>query len=237
MSIAKQVILLLLCLIGYSLDISAQTEKVKNLPYADYRQVHFGFLLGMHTQDIAFSHTGFVGENGESWYAEQPGFSPGFSVGLLASLSIIEQLELRLTPTMHFGNRYITLKESESSAFEKQDIKANIVAIPLNVKYSSKRINNYRPYITAGISPSIDLSKKKNTPIVLNRFDFAIELGLGLDLYLPYFKLIPELRFSFGLVDLIKHDRPDLKDPNMIKYTKGIESAKSRSVSLIFYFE
>ncbi len=234
---AKQVILFLLCFIGYNTNILAQSEKVKNLPYADYERVHLGFLLGMHTQDLAFSHTGFIGENGESWYAEQPGFSPGFSVGLLASLSILEQLELRLTPTMHFGNRYITLIESESGTTEKQDIKANIVAIPLNLKYRSKRINNYRPYITAGVSPSIDLSKKKNTPIVLNRFDFAIELGLGLDIYLPYFKLIPELRFSFGLIDLIKHDRPDLKDPSMIKYTQGIESAKSRSVSLIFYFE
>ncbi len=237
MSKARQTILVLLCLIGYNLNISAQSEKVKNLPYADYRRMHFGFLLGMHTQDLAFTHTGFVGENGESWYAEQPGFSPGFSVGLLASLSIIEQLELRLTPTMHFGNRYVTLRESESGATQKQDIKANIVAIPLNLKYSSKRINNYRPYITAGVSPSIDLSKRKNTPLVLNRFDFALDFGLGFDLYLPYFKLIPELRFSLGLVDLIKHDRPDLKDPSMIKYTQGIESAKSRSVSLIFYFE
>ena len=40
--------------------------------------------------------------------------------------------------------------------------------------------------------------------------DFMVSVGFGCDIYLPYFKLIPELKFCFGLTDVLKHDRPDL---------------------------
>ena len=57
----------------------SQAEKVRNTPYIDQRRIHFGFMLGMHTQDIAFTHSGYVEENGEAWFAEIPDFSPGFT--------------------------------------------------------------------------------------------------------------------------------------------------------------
>ncbi len=207
------------------------------MPYADFKKVHFGFLLGVHAQDINFTNSGFVTETGESWYAEQHNFSPGFSVGLVADWALHNHVNLRLTPTFEFGNRYITLREQNSKEEVKQDIKGNIISIPLHVKYSASRVNNYRPYVMAGVSPAFDLSKHKETPLVLKRFDFALEMGLGCDIYLPFFKLIPEIKFSLGLVDLIKHERPDLKDPTLFKYTQGVDRGTSRSVSLLFYFE
>lgn len=217
--------------------LCAQTEKVKNLPYIDQRRIHFGFLLGMHTQDLSFSHTGKVQENGESWYAEVPEFSIGFTVGLVSDLAFSESLNLRLTPSMYFGNKNVVMREAANGTRISQDIKSNYVMMPVNLRYSARRVNNYRPYLMGGFNPMIDISKRKDTPIVLNRFDVAFEVGLGCDLYLPYFKLIPELKFSLGLADILKHKRPDLKDPTQIVYTEGIGKAHSRMVSLLFYFE
>ena len=62
-------------------------------------------------------------------------------------------------------------------------------------------------------------------------------IGIGCDLYLPYFKLIPELKFCFGLTDVINRKRNDLRDPADIKYTQSLKKATSNMVVLSFYFE
>ena len=98
----------------------AQREKVRNTPYIDQRRLHFGFLLGLHSQDLAFKHTGFTTEEGETWYAEIPEFSPGFTVGLLADYAFTERLNLRISPNMCFGNKNVYLKEYESREWISQ---------------------------------------------------------------------------------------------------------------------
>ena len=160
----------------------------------------------------AFTHSGYVEENGEAWFAEIPDFSPGFTVGLVADLAFTENLNLRFTPNMYFGNKNVFFREQESRERVSQDIKSNYLNFPISIKYSAWRVNNYRPYLTGGFTGSFDLSKRKDTPLVLNRFDVLAEVGLGCDIYLPFFKLIPELRFGFGLLDIIKHDRPDVRE-------------------------
>ncbi|MEG1617580.1 MAG: porin family protein [Bacteroidales bacterium] len=229
--------ILLLFLLLFSIPGSAQTEKVRNLMYVDQRRVHFGFMLGLHAQDLSFRHSGFVTADGETWFAEIPHFSPGFAVGLVGDLAFTERINLRFTPSMYFGSKYVEMREIGSKEKVTQDIKSNYLAFPVSIRYSARRVNNYRPYLITGVSPSFDLSKRKDTPLVLKRFDTALEIGFGCDLYLPYFKLIPELKFSFGLLDVLEHNRKDLRDPTMIKYTQALNKVKSRMVVLSFYFE
>ena len=82
-----------------------------------------------------------------------------------------------------------------------------------------------------------DLTVKKQKALLTKRFDFAFELGLGCDFYLPFFKLIPELKFCFGLTDALVKKRNDLTDQNLLKYTQSLESATNRMIVLTFYFE
>ena len=102
---------------------------------------------------------------------------------------------------------------------------------------STLRLNNYRPYLIGGIYGSVDIGRKKGNPILLKSTDFGFEFGLGCDIYLPYFKLCPELKFCFGLVNLLEKDRPDLVDQANIKYTDALSKATSRMVILTFNFE
>ena len=56
--------------------------------------------------------------------------------------------------------------------------------------------------------------------------------------YLPFFKLNPEIKFCFGLTDILKHDRPDLvDDPQKLKMTESLTKVKSNMIVLTFYFE
>ena len=105
------------------------------------------------------------------------------------------------------------------------------------MKYSAFRVNNYRPYLIGGIYGAFDLGRKKGNPILLKGTDFGVEFGIGCDIYLPFFKLCPELKFSFGLVDLLEKDRGDLTDPDLIKYPNSLSKVTSRMVTLTFNFE
>ena len=234
--IRKRYILIILFGILSSLPMLAQSEKVQNLPYIDQRRLHFGFMLGVHTQDLSFEHSGANTSDGH-WYAEIPSFSPGFAVGLVADYAFLENLNLRFTPSMYFGSKYVKMKNSDTNERMSQDIKSNYVTFPLSIKYSARRAANYRPYMMAGVSGMYDLSKRKESALQIKRFDMALEFGFGCDFYLPYFKLIPELKFCIGLTDVLEHNRSDLQDKTMLKYTEALSSARSRMVVLSFYFE
>lgn len=215
----------------------AQERKVQNKPYIDFRRLHYGFFVGTHLQDMEFVNNGFVTENGETWYADIPNYNPGFSVGVLADLRLGKYFSLRAIPTMHFGQNSVLFREQNSGETSKQSIKTTYIALPLHVKYAAERFNNYRPYITAGVSPMFNLTVKKQQQLLLKKFDCMIEVGFGCDFYLPFFKLIPELKFAFSVLDVLRKDRNDLLDANYIKFTQSVDKVVSKMIVLSLYFE
>ena len=215
----------------------AQERKVQNKPYIDFRRLHYGFFIGMHTQDMEFMNNGFVTEDGESWYADIANYTPGFSVGVLADLRLNTYMSLRLIPTMHFGQNSVTFREQKSGDTSKQLVKTTYIALPLHVKFAAERFNNYRPYVTAGVSPMFNLTVKKQQQLLLKKFDFMIEVGAGCDFYLPFFKLIPELKFAFSPLSVLNKKRGDLRDINYIKFTKSLDKVMSKMIILSLYFE
>lgn len=215
----------------------AQERKVQNKPYIDFRRLHYGFFVGTHLQDMEFVNNGFVTENGETWYADIPNYNPGFSVGVLADLRMGKYFSLRAIPTMHFGQNSVIFREQNSGETSKQSIKTTYIALPLHIKYAAERFNNYRPYITAGVSPMFNLTVKKQQQLLLKKFDCMIEVGFGCDFYLPFFKLIPELKFAFSVLDVLRKDRNDLLDANYIKFTQSVDKVVSKMIVLSLYFE
>lgn len=224
----------LLC-VGFTL--SAQSRKVQNRSYIDQRVWHYGFLVGIHFQDLKLANNGYVTQEGESWFADVPEYSPGFSVGVLGELYLNHYMALRFIPTLYFGDKRVVFREYESGRRHSQNIKSAYVACPVNVKFAAERVNNYRPYVMLGASPTIDLTVKRGRAVRVKPFDCYLEVGLGCDFYLPYFKLIPELKFGFGLVNILEKKRNDLTDKSLEKFTESIDRAKGRMIALTFYFE
>ena len=215
----------------------AQERKVQNKPYIDFRRLHYGFFIGVHAQDMELANNGFVTDNGESWYAEIPDYNPGFSVGVLADLRLGNYLSLRAIPTMHFGQNSVIFREQNSGVTSKQSLKTTYIALPIHLKIAAERFNNYRPYVTAGVSPMVNLTVKKQQQLLLKKFDFMIEFGMGCDFYLPFFKLIPELKFSFSPLDVLNKQRNDLLDANYLKFTQSVDRVTSKMITLSLYFE
>lgn len=215
----------------------AQKQKVQHRPYIDQRKFHYGFLAGIHMQDLKFVNNGFVTEEGQTWFADVGEYSPGFTVGILGEFYLNHFLALRIVPSLYFGDKRVTLRESQSGETTVQNIKSSYISVPLNLKFSAQRYNNYRPYMMAGVNTVYDLNTKKREPLLLKPFDCYLEVGLGCDFYMPFFKLIPELKFCFGLSNLIDKNRNDLNDLSLLKYTQSVDKATSRMIVLTFYFE
>ena len=213
-------------------------DKVPNRQYADLKRWHWGFSVGTHVQDLAFTHSGFISEDGRQWQMEVPDFSPGFNATVLGDLCLHKYFNLRLSPGMYFGSKTVHMFDYNSGEKQVQDVKSALVVVPLDLKISGDRLHNTRPYFTAGVMGVFDISKKRSDPIVTNSFDTMLTVGLGCDFYLPFFKLCPEIKFCFGLTDILKHNRPDLdEDPATMQITQSLTKMKSNMVVLSFYFE
>lgn len=213
-------------------------DKVENRPYADLRPWHLGFSIGAHVDDLRFTHNGYVTEDGEQWRMEQPGYSPGFSVQGLVDLRLNNYFSLRFSPGMMFGSHDIRFRELTTGAEERQNLKSTYVVLPVDLKYAAMRVRNARPYVLTGVMPAFDVAKKRSDLLKTNSTDVFLSVGFGCDFYLPYFKFIPEVKFCFGLTDILTHDRPDLSDdPGRLKFTNSLTKATSKMVVFTFYFE
>lgn len=219
-------------------------DKLLNRPYADQRRFHFGFSVGFHFQDLKFTHNGLVTPDGQQWVAEVPSYSPGFCVNVMADLRLNSFLNLRLSPGMYFGAKNVEMidfnqqEQGTLSIKERQDVKSAYVVAPLDLKISGARFHNSRPYVTAGVMAAFDVSKKRSDYLMFNSADVYLTCGIGCDFYLPFFKLNPEVKFCFGLTDILRHKRPDLQDnPEMMKMTESLSKVKSNMIIFTFYFE
>lgn len=213
-------------------------DKIENRPYADLRRWHLGFSIGAFAEDLRLTHNGLITDLGEQWRADQPGYQPGFTVTGLVALRLNNYFSVRFSPGMMFGSRDIRFREVTSGAEQRQNIKSTYVILPLDLKYAAMRVRNARPYVTAGIMPAFDVAKKRSDFLKLKSSEMFLSIGFGCDFYLPYFKLIPEIKFCLGLADVLTHDRPDLADdPDKLKFTNSLAKATSKMIVLTFYFE
>lgn len=221
-----------------SASASDLNDKLLNRPYADMRRWNLGFGVGLNTFDLNFLHNDFITEDGHNWFVEQPSFSPGFSVYGLFNLRLNDYFSVRATPGMMFGNRLLNMTDVAAGTQERQDIKSAYIVLPVDVKFAGKRLRNARPYLVAGIMPAFDVLRKRPDFVKMKSSDFMVSVGFGCDFYLPYFKLIPELKFCFGLSDVLAHDRPDLEeDPYRLGVSNSLKKATTSMVVLSFYFE
>lgn len=234
------------CIFGNFESYGKPNDKILNRPYADQKLFHLGFSIGMHFQDLKFTHNGYIAPTGEKWVMEVPGYSPGFCVNVLGDLRLHKHFNLRLNPGIYFGSKsveiidYNTVSDGPGSAIvkQKQDVKSAYVVMPLDLKISGNRYYNSRPYVTTGVMASFDVSKKRSEALMFNTTDVYLTLGIGCDFYLPFFKFNPEVKFCFGLTDILKHDRPDLEDDQTsIDITGSLQKVKSNMIVFTFYFE
>jgi len=223
----------------------AQVRKFKPAKQQFYSRVdskilHFGFTVGINYFDYAIHNSDYNAN--QSYRAEQIKFSPGIVLSLISEWNINEDFGLRFCPGLLIGKRSITYVNVKEDFTNEVELRSYYTDFPLYVKYKSKRIANYRPYLIGGISFKLDLSPHnelnplKNEVIKTEKQDICLEIGAGIDFYFKFFKLSSELKLSLGLKDIAVHII-DENYPDYQEYTDAISQMNSKIVSLSFHFE
>lgn len=247
----RVIVYILILLVNFASSASAQERKVENRPYTDLRPFHFGVVVGTHLQDVELMNVGpqsITHEDGtvvqSNIVVDQDRYDVGFTVGVLGELRLNKHFQFRVAPAMYFGNRHLSflnLNEQDATGKpleQRQDLKTAYISTALNLIFAAPRFNNHRPYIMAGINPMINLSGKGEDFIRLKRYDMFAEIGLGCDFYLPFFKLRPELKFMFSLVNSLDTNRErSISNKNMLPYILSVKESRTKIIALSFYFE
>jgi hypothetical protein len=166
----------------------------------------------------------------------------GFGIGGMHTLRLSNRFEARVIfPQLMFVNKTITyhLKypklNSEEAPITTKNVESLLLGIPVQLKFKSDRINNFRFYIMGGGKLETDLASKARARnaeelVKLKPFDFGIEAGIGFNFYMPYFILSPEIKISNGISNSHSYD-PDLK------YSNVIDKMQSRMIIFSLIFE
>mgnify|MGYP001176812887 CR=1 FL=1 len=210
-----------------------------NLPYVDDKPYHFGFLVGLNTADFGIVHKDTLIDN-KAYHVSVSTLQPGFSVGIITNLRLSKYWNLRFTPTLHFSERTLTYRADTSSITTSTNINSIPLCLPLYIKYSAERKDNYRPYLLGGGGIYYDFGRNKEKAILLKPTDYYVEFGVGCDLYFSFFKLAPELKFALGfnniLTPLKERDAGGLTEQDKL-HNNVLSKLTSKMLTLCFNFE
>ena len=248
MRINKFILIIALCSMIF---IPAKAQRAQNRPYVDDKLFHFGFQLGVNfssfgvtDSELPIKHP-ITGET-EIYHARVSSILPGFNVGFIGDLRLCKFLNLRFCPGMQFSSRTISYKTESGHKVEgtpgKRGANIDVLAIPvympLYLKWSADREGNYRPYVIGGGGVSFNVSRDREKPVLMNLMDYFCEVGFGVDLYLRWFKLCPEITYRIGFSNQLypSSNRMELA-PQDAFYTDAISRLTNHCVCLTFNFE
>ena len=242
----KITLLALLAILVAAPAVQAQKRiNTLNKPDYDYKRIHYGFYLAAPLTKYSIQHSQEYADQlaadpngGEGAINVNTKFSPGFYTGLVLNVRLADYLDARFVPGVGFYSRKIEYTNAPQESGEVQTvdktISSTMVELPLLLKYKAKRRSNARMYLVGGIKPGIDLGSGKSDEnpdqgLAVEKFDLALEYGFGVDMFYPFFKFAPEIRFSHGLLNQHK--------PTESQYSRMLQKQTNHNISLILFFE
>ena len=221
------------------LSISASAQKEIYLEEHDSKPYYFGITLGANLARFQTElHSRFLIQ--DSIYVAEPLNSGGFALGLLATARLSPRFEARFNPQLSFTERSIgyTLAKpdlNEDGFYVNKTVESVIVTFPLQIKFRSDRIGNFRVYMLGGGKLDYDLAsnaqaRKAEDMIKIEKMDYGIEGGMGFNFYFKSFIFSPEVKISNGLRNMHARDE-------RLKYSSVIDRIQSRMIVFSIHLE
>lgn len=221
--------------------LQAQLRTALNKPEHDEKPFYYDIVLGINRAHFSFTHYPVFMQQDSVMTVESIN-SGGVNMALLFNKRLGEHFNLRTTfadltfkqRTFEYHLKYPDRIGGEDSITTKS-VESIYLSFPLQIKFTSDRIGNFKVYMLAGIKAEYDMSananaKKAENLIKLKRWDYGIEAGLGFHFYFSYFVLMPELKIDWGLANLHSRDKS-------LKFSNVIDKVNSRTVSFSLIFE
>ena len=211
----------------------SQEELPLNNPIYDNQIYHFGFTIGVSNTKFQIKYgDNFITQNNFDQLLSK--HSPGFNVGIIMDLKISQNTNLRLTPSFNFTDQKLYfITNNFQTILPENNTGVSNFELPLYLKYRSDRINNGRAYILLGGNFIIDMSSteslSQSQEIEFYKTNYSIDIGFGIDIYFAFFKLSPEIKYSYGMKNMLKEQNND--------YNNFINSLTTRALLISLTFE
>ena len=223
-----------LFLFCFSLNITSQKRDVVIYKQNwDKQDMFWGYYLGINKKDYKIS---YINEN--TFITSEA--SAGFNVGLIGDLRLHKNINLRLEPGLSSNTKQLHFRNNSLNSPQDsiRDVNATYLRIPLLLKFSTDRLYNFRPYVVGGLSYDYNFSSNQDNPddnsngeFRMKKNNFTYEIGIGVDLYLPYFIFSPSIRGVFAINNELVKDN-DQNSP----WTGNIDYFGTRGVFLKLSF-
>ncbi|MBI5372576.1 MAG: outer membrane beta-barrel protein [Sphingobacteriales bacterium] len=236
---SKLIVFLLPVLLFLSKPAAAQMGKVElNMYDHDSKPYYFGITVGINLARFQTElHPRFL--QSDSVYVGEPLNSGGLTLGLSATARISNRFQVRFNPQLMFIERNIFYKlkypDLDGRTEVTKKVESVIMSFPLQVKFQSDRIGNFRVYTLAGFKADIDMAsnaraKKAEELIKIEKHDFGPEFGIGFNFFFPSFIFSPEIKISNGLRNI--HAR----DENL-RFSNVFDKIQSRMIVFSIHLE
>lgn len=199
----------------------------------DKQRIFWGYYLGLNLKSYKITY--LTPDN--NYIDVDPAM--GFNVGLIGDLRLHKNINLRLEPGLSSNTKVLTFTYIPGGEKDSvRNVNSTYVRVPLLLKFNTDRYNNVRPYAIGGVSFDYNFSSNQDNPednsdgeFRMKKNNFTYELGLGIDLYLPYFIFSPSIRGVFAINDELVRDN----DPNS-PWTGQVDYFGTRGVFLKLAF-
>tara|TARA_Y100000766_G_C18888145_1_gene596990 strand:+ start:1412 stop:2101 length:690 start_codon:yes stop_codon:yes gene_type:complete len=223
---------LVFTLVCISINLFAQKEMPLNNPNYDSQKYHFGFILGLSQNKLQINYSSkFTEQNNYQQILSK--YEPGFNVGIIMDVKIQQNYNLRITPSFNFTDQKIYYVSNNQEITQPKNSGISNFELPIYLKYRSDRVNNGRAYILLGANIIFDMGGfeelAENRNIEFSKTNYSLDLGFGIDIYFEYFKFAPEIKYSYGLKNVLISQNNE--------YDNMINQLSTRSILISLTFE
>lgn len=225
---------LILCLLAGAEAAQAQRRMIWMANHDD-APYYFGMSFGLNFSSYHIRYSDNFGKT-DTFRLIQPSYGPGFNLGLMGNLRLNKFIDLRLVPSLAFAEKRLQYNTPNKDSLENRTVESIYLHLPLQLKFKSDRIGNFRFYALTGGKLDYDLaanarSRKTDEFLKVKSLDLGVELGVGFEFYYPNFIFSPEIKISQGLMNqLYKGDRS-------LPLTNAIDQLTTRMIVISIHLE
>lgn len=210
---------------------------IENMPEHDDKAYYFGITFGLNFSTFRLRYTQSFTET-DTFKNIQSKFGPGFNLGLMGNLRLSKRFDLRFVPSLSFAEKPMHVLMRSSKATDSsidRTVESIYMHLPLQLKFKSERVHNFRFYALGGGKFDIDLaanarSRRKDEFLKVKPFDMGYEVGFGFEFYYPNFIFSPEIKLSQGLMNA------QFKD-GKIPLSNAIDQINTRTIVISIHLE
>ena len=233
MRLFSKLITTMLLSLGVTQVAQAQRSGILHMEDHDQKPYFFGISLGANTTSFKLHQSQSFALN-DTFYSVQPGWGTGFHIGILGDLKLTNFVDLRFIPTIIFTEKYLTTTNAVRVE-EKKTIESIYAHLPVQLKFKSDRIGNFRFYGIAGAKFDYDLSsnarsRRTDEFLKVKAMSLGGEVGIGFEFYYPNFIFSPEIKIGHSFVN---EHAPD----NTIPLSNTIDKLSSKMIMFTIHLQ